>query len=145
MYANAHLTGSQAIINITTSFSVSGVLIFYISKRATAYGTIIEFIDDTNTSPSSPREIVSDIKNEKTKEVFKNFESKQDSVAIAEANKCYIAWLVKTGHIKQGRIKELRQMYDFTELNMLVDKYSASELQEKSKGYDRKLRRFIAR
>lgn len=45
MYANAHLTGSQTIVNITTAVSVSGFLIFYFSKRASAYGTIIEFLD----------------------------------------------------------------------------------------------------
>ena len=72
-----------------------------------------------------------------------NAEAQQgQAISVTEADKCYIAWLVKTGHIKQGRVKELKQRFDLDELKVLSEKYSEEELHRMSKGHDKKLVRF---
>lgn len=45
MYKNANLTGSQQIINVTTTVSVENWLGFYSKKHAIARGYIIEFTE----------------------------------------------------------------------------------------------------
>ena len=50
MYEKANLTGSQAIVNITSAISTSVAAYFYSSKRVVARGTIIEFIDEPNSA-----------------------------------------------------------------------------------------------
>ena len=45
MYENANLKGSQAIVNITTALTWQGFIPFFEVKRASARGTIIEFLD----------------------------------------------------------------------------------------------------
>ena len=52
MYEKANLTGSQAIVNITSAISTSMVGYFYSSKRVVARGTIIEFIGEPNPAPA---------------------------------------------------------------------------------------------
>lgn len=44
MYKNANLTGSQQIINVTTTMSVETYLGIYTKKRAIARGYVIEFL-----------------------------------------------------------------------------------------------------
>lgn len=53
MYENAHLKGSQAIVNVTTAFTTSSALGIYSSQRAVSRGTIIEFLDDSGNPVSS--------------------------------------------------------------------------------------------
>ena len=43
MYKNAQLTGSQQIINITTTVSTKSVLGIYLKREVTAHGYVIEF------------------------------------------------------------------------------------------------------
>lgn len=44
MYRNAHLTGSQAIINVNVSYK-NKVILIYTQATCIASGTVIEFID----------------------------------------------------------------------------------------------------
>ena len=45
MYRNADLKDGQAVININTTVSIYTVLGVYTEKSATAYGTVIQFVD----------------------------------------------------------------------------------------------------
>lgn len=146
----------------------SGVRASKITQHVAARGTIIEFLDkngnpiqsvaNQGTAPvasttstnidsksastsyqgSAPR-IGQTIE---TKAEVQQEQASQSETSVTEADKYYIVWLIKTGHLKQGRIKELKQRFDFDELRMLSDKYSEDELHRMSKGHDRKLVRF---
>lgn len=143
----------------------SGVRTSKITQHVAARGTIIEFLDKngnpiqseayqgsapiishtaTNTTTqstdasyqgSAPRSNQTDVQEQQQ-------QASESETSVTEADKYYIAWLYKTGHIKQGRGKELRQRFDFTELKMLYEKYSEEELHRMSKGHDKKLVRF---
>jgi len=143
----------------------SGVRASKITQHVAARGTIIEFLDkngnpiqseayqgsapvDSTTSTnidsksastsyqgSAPRSNQTDVQEQQQ-------QASESETSVTEADKCYIAWLVKTGHIKQGRVKELKQRFDFDELKVLSEKYSEEELHRMSKGHDRKLARF---
>lgn len=143
----------------------SGVRVSKITQHVAARGTIIEFLDkngnpiqseayqgsapvasttstnidsksaSTSYQGSAPRSNQTDVQEQQQ-------QASQSETSVTEADKYYIAWLYKTGHLKQGRIKELRQRFDLSELKMLSEKYSDEELHRMSKGHDKKLVRF---
>lgn len=45
MMKNAHLSGSQAIINTTIEEKILGCAPFYVKRRITSYGQVIEFTE----------------------------------------------------------------------------------------------------
>lgn len=45
MFKNANLTGSQAIINISTTVSTHTIMGVYTERKVTAFGTVIEFTE----------------------------------------------------------------------------------------------------
>ena len=164
----ANLTGSQALINVVIEEvrrekDSWGFVI--ITQHVAARGTIIEFLDkngnpiqseayqgsapvasttstnidsksaSTSYQGSAPRSNQTDVQEQQQ-------QASESETRVTEADKYYIAWLYKTGYLKQGRIKELRQRFDVSELKMLSEKYSDEELHRMSKGHDRKLVRF---
>lgn len=164
----ANLTGSQALINVfieevRREKNSWGFVI--IKQHVAARGTIIEFLDkngnpiqseayqgsapvasttstnidsksaSTSYQGSAPRSNQTDVQEQQQ-------QASQSETSVTEADKYYIAWVYKTGHLKQGRIKELRQRFDLSELKMLSEKYSDKELHRMSKGHDKKLVRF---
>lgn len=141
----------------------SGVRVSKITQHVAARGTIIEFLDKngnpvqseaykgsapvtsqtTNTTTQSTDASYQGSAPRSGQTIEANAEAQQgQAISVTEADKCYIAWLVKTGHIKQGRVKELKQRFDFDELKVLSEKYSEEELHRMSKGHDKKLVRF---
>ena len=144
----------------------SGARVSKITQHVAARGTIIEFLDkngnpiqseayqgsapvDSTTSTnidsksastsyqgSAPRSNQTDVQEQQQ-------QASESETSVTEADKCYIAWVYKTGYLKQNRIKELRQRFDFAELKMLSEKYSEEELHRMSKGHDKKLGRFV--
>ena len=164
----ANLTGSQALINVfieevRREKNSWGFVI--IKQHVAARGTIIEFLDKngkpiqseayqgsapiisqtaTNTTTQSTNASYqgSAPRSNQTNAQEQQQQVSQSETSVSEADKYYIAWLYKTGRIKQGRVKELRQRFDFTELKMLYEKYSEDELHRMSKGHDKKLVRF---
>lgn len=162
----ANLTGSQALINVfieevRREKNSWGFVI--IKQHVAARGTIIEFLDKngnpiqseaykgsapvtsqtTNTTTQSTNASYQGSAPRSGQTIEANAEAQQgQAISVTEADKCYIAWLVKTGHIKQGRVKELKQRFDFDELKVLSEKYSEEELHRMSKGHDKKLVRF---
>ena len=141
----------------------SGVRVSKITQHVAARGTIIEFLDKngnpvqseaykgsapvtsqtTNTTTQSTDASYQGSAPRSGQTIEANAEAQQgQAISVTEADKCYIAWLVKTGHIKQGRVKELKKRFDFDELKVLSEKYSEEELHRMSKGHDKKLVRF---
>ena len=141
----------------------SGVRVSKITQHVAARGTIIECLDKngnpvqseaykgsapvtsqtTNTTTQSTDASYQGSAPRSGQTIEANAEAQQgQAISVTEADKCYIAWLVKTGHIKQGRVKELKQRFDFDELKVLSEKYSEEELHRMSKGHDKKLVRF---
>jgi hypothetical protein len=141
----------------------SGVRASKITQHVAARGTIIEFLDKngnpvqseaykgsapvtsqtTNTTTQSTDASYQGSAPRSGQTIEANAEAQQgQAISVTEADKCYIAWLVKTGHIKQGRVKELKQRFDFDELKVFSEKYSEEELHRMSKGHDKKLVRF---
>lgn len=164
----ANLTGSQALINVfieEVRREKNSWGFVTIKQHVAARGTIIEFLDkngnpiqseayqgsapvasttstnidskSTSTSyqGSAPRSNQTDVQEQQQ-------QASESETSVSEADKYYIAWLIKTGHLKQGHNKELKQRFDFDELRMLSDKYSENELHRMSKGHDKKLVRF---
>lgn len=142
----------------------SGVRASKITQHVAARGTIIEFLDKNgnpihSVANQGTAPVTSTTSNNTASEstnasyqgsaplsgqtIETNAEAQQgQAISVTEADKCYIAWLYKTGHLKQNRIKELRRRFDFAELKMLSEKYSEEELHRMSKGHDKKLVRF---
>lgn len=153
MYENANLSGSQAIINITTAFSVSSVLgVFYTSKRAVARGTIIEFLQENGQpikSLNSPYNTVSQrtMKKEETEERKQlSLEEQQElSEDLQEsANKYYIAWLIRTGNVTEDKNKltKLSKLYSTIEITKLAREHTSEGLKMLSEGHDKDLEVF---
>lgn len=165
----ANLTGSQALINVVIE-EVRREKHFFrlppykITQHVAARGTIIEFInkDREVTEMASSQGIAPESKassqtiNTTEKNASGAYQGSAPrsgqtdsqktqttpSTNISEADKYYIAWLYKTGAIKQNRVKELKEMFDFAELKALTDKYPADDLKKMAKGYDKKLQKF---
>lgn len=154
----ANLTGSQALINVVIE-EVRRENPYKITQHVAARGTVIEFFDNgkeltqsTESQGITPKsQASSQTSNSTQKNANGAYQGSaprsgqadvQKAEANSEADKYYIAWLYKTGSIKQDRVKELRKMFDFAELKTLVDKYSEDDLRRMSKGHDKKLQRY---
>lgn len=164
MYENANLQGSQAIVNITTALTVSGVLPFYESKRASARGTIIEFLPDneqpfqstiSSHNTSTHRTIhVEENEEQSTQKTLKREQGQQEtrvetivkklSVDNSPENKYYLAWLIKTGALTKDKVKlaEIQTVFSLEELAQLSNTSSTSELYKNMKGFDTILRSY---
>ena len=135
MYENANLQGSQAIANVTTALSVSSFFPFYSRKRASASGIVIEFLSDSGKPVASASSI------EKKEDTHGAVSGK---LMKEEANKCYIAWLLKENQLINDKKlqEELYSRIDKKEVLELEKKYSANELLLKSEGHDTDLYRY---
>lgn len=152
------LTGSQAYINVVLEevrrekFGMGGGLqkrYQHVAIRA----TIIEFLlsegnpiqfqyseSAYNTAPQ--REVKSEP--QKTENKIAQTETALSSEQQALANKYYIAWLSKTGHLSfdKQKQKELYQLFDKKEIDTLKTQNTTNGLEHSMKGYDKKLERF---
>lgn len=163
MYENANLKGSQAIVNITTALTWQGFIPFFEVKRASARGTIIEFLQDNgepirsvespnNTTPQ--RTIQPEAKNEdkNTQNVvdvpemsnskLEKSEQKKMSEMQAKKDMAYIAYLWKAGTFRQQDRNEISAKYSIEEIKSLYNNYSLEELKEMSNGYNKELRKY---
>ena len=163
MYENANLKGSQAIVNITTALTWQGFIPFFEVKRASARGTIIEFLQDNgepirsvespnNTTPQ--RTIQPEAKNEdkNTQNVvdvpemsnskLEKSEQKKLSDMQAKKDMAYIAYLWKAGTFRQQYRNEISAKYSIEEIKSLYNNYSLEELKEMSNGYNKELRKY---
>lgn len=163
MYENANLKGSQAIVNITTALTWQGFIPFFEVKRASARGTIIEFLQDNgepirsvespnNTTPQ--RTIQPEAKNEdkNTQNVvdvpeisnskLEKSEQKKLSDMQAKKDMAYIAYLWKAGTFRQQYKNEISAKYSIEEIKSLYNNYSLEELKEMSNGYNKELRKY---
>jgi hypothetical protein len=163
MYENANLKGSQAIVNITTALTWEGFIPFFEVKRASARGTIIEFLQDNgepirgiespyNTAPQ--RTIQPEAKNEdkNTQNVvdvpemsnskLEKSEQKKLSDMQAKKDMAYIAYLWKAGTFRQQDRNEISAKYNIEEIKSLYNNYTIEELKEMSDGYNKELRKY---
>ena len=132
MFENADLKGSQAIVNITTASTSSQLLPFYQVTRATARGTIIEFLSDNSepvlNAPSVARE-------------SQHVESVPQSVK-EDPDMYYIAWLVNTKKFNRKYTKTVKKTFDFDQIEELASTLSSKELKAKAKGHSKQLEKY---
>lgn len=145
MYEKANLEGSQAIVNITTALTVSGVVPFYASQRASARGTIIEFLQDNE----QPTQSVKSPYNTNPQRTIASEQKKEAQIQSTQStvNKYYIAWLMKTGKLTTDnkKLAELKNLFSTKELAELSETLEERELKILLTGYDKELERYAGR
>ena len=151
MYENANLKGSQAIVNITTSLTVSGLIPFYASKRASARGTIIEFLPegnqpaiDTSRSEIAPQSVkIDNPSNESVKTSQANNTIKVTlDPAKEKENLFYLAYLYKIKKLNYAD-EEFKKSFDLQKIIQLSKDYSLKDLLKKSDGHDPYLQKYV--
>lgn len=163
MYENANLKGSQAIVNITTALTWQGFIPFFEVKRASARGTIIEFLQDNgepirsvespnNTTPQRTIQPEAKKEDKNTQNVvdvpemsnskLEKSEQKKLSDMQAKKDMAYIAYLWKAGTFRQQDRNEISAKYSIEEIKSLYNNYSLEELKEMSNGYNKELRKY---
>ena len=153
---NAHLSGSQALINVTIEEHAGTSFGKFVGKMFVAHGTVIEFLQD-NGQPI-PSVDVQEVKvaisgnnitassvqtQEQTQE--QNQEQEQvDQTNIessisnqVEANYAYLAWLKKSGNLNEEKVKN--SSFDYNKISWYARSYSANDLLKLSKNHDTKL------
>lgn len=149
MYKNANLEGTQVIINISTALTSSGLLPFYASKRASARGTIIEFLQENGEpvkSIESPCHTISQraIQHETKHAVEQKPSKPTDAASLAKLpeNKAYIMLLLKTNMLKQKMTNEAQKYFDLKALKKEKAQYSIPQLQQMSAEHDKVFEKF---
>ena len=148
------LTGSQAYINVIVeeirraSYGM-GWHPTKLKQHVAVRATIIEFLQENGQpipsveSPynTAPQRVV---KSESQTKMGSQEDKPLSAAEIQMANKYYIAWLSKTGHLSYDKKlqAELNKLFNMKEINTLKNQYKTNELETRINGYDKKLERF---
>lgn len=148
MYANAKLTGNQQIINITTTQSMK-LIIIYGKREVWAHGTVIEFIEDEKPAPapvmvSAPVPVMVEEPAQPAAPKAQAAQAAQPvkKAAVSEADKFYIAYLMKTGHVNNDYRDELKAQFDMDQIMKYVQRYTTSDLNKLGKDHNKALNKY---